>query len=418
MMAPRPIPIARQEPLPHIMTAMPGPLFALALASISLISPLAVHLFMPVIPAVKEALGLSDALAQLTFSIALFSMAFATLVYGSLSDRYGRRPVLLSGLMLFLVGSAISAAANSVLTLVLGRVVQAVGAGCGITLVRAIAQDVYGPARLVKVIAYLTMFYTLGPMVSPMVGGILIDAFGWRSVFGFALLLGSIITLNAYLAVFESRPPSPANRTSGGLLQNYFALFRHLRFTAFVLQTGFSTGSFLVAATAASSLMKEMLHRPSTEFGIYFLLFPFGFLFGNFITSRVGARVANETMVLAGSILSLAAVAMQSSLLLSGYVTPLSLFVPGFFITMAQGISLSYAQAGAMATNPKLAGTAAGVGVFVQNFCGAAFAQLYGTLADGTIVPLMETTAISGLLGVFVAVLPFLAVRKEKPANP
>ncbi len=102
---------------------------------------------MPAIPAVKAALGLSESVAQLTFSIALFSMAFATLFYGSLSDRYGRRPVLLSGLCLFLAGSAISAGATSVTVLVLGRLVQAVGAGCGITLVRAIAQDVYGPSR-------------------------------------------------------------------------------------------------------------------------------------------------------------------------------------------------------------------------------------------------------------------------------
>src|SRR5229473_3406186 len=87
------------------MTPKPGPLFNLSLASISLIGPLAVHLFMPVIPAVKAALGLSDALAQLTFSIAVFGMAFATPFYGSLSDRYGRRPVLLSGLCLFLIGS-------------------------------------------------------------------------------------------------------------------------------------------------------------------------------------------------------------------------------------------------------------------------------------------------------------------------
>ena len=286
------------------MTATPGPLFALALASISLIGPLAVHLFMPVIPAVKAALGLSDALAQLTFSIAVFGMAFATLAYGSLSDRYGRRPVLLSGLALFLVGSAISAAANSVLTLVLGRLVQAIGAGCGITLVRAIAQDVYGPARLVKAIAYLTMAYTIGPMISPIVGGILIDAFGWRSVFGFALALGSVIALTAYFAVFESRPPSSASRSGSSIWQDYFGLFSHLRFTAFVLQSGFCTGSFLATATAASSLMKEMLHRPSTEFGIYFLLFPFGYLSGSFITSRIGNRVANETMVLAGSLLS------------------------------------------------------------------------------------------------------------------
>src|ERR1700692_4447588 len=127
----------------------PGALFALALASISLIGPLAVHLFLPVIPAVKAALGLSEATAQLTFSIALFGMAFATLFYGSLSDRYGRRPVLLSGLALFLIGSALSAAADSIVPLVLGRFLQAIGAGCGITLGRALAQDVSGRSRLV-----------------------------------------------------------------------------------------------------------------------------------------------------------------------------------------------------------------------------------------------------------------------------
>jgi len=122
--------------------------------------------------------------------------------------------------------------------------------------------------------------------------------------------------------------------------------------------------------------MKELLDRPAAEFGFYFVLFPLGFLSGSLVCSRLGSRVADETMVLAGSILSLAAVAAQSGLFLSDHVTPLTFFLPGFFITMAQGISLPYSQAGAMATEPELAGTAAGVGVFVQNFCGAAFAQL------------------------------------------
>lgn len=415
--APPPLPIDRLSSVLRRPSSVskPGPLFALALASISLIGPLAVHLFMPVIPAVRIALGLSEALAQLTFSIALFVMAFATLVYGSLSDRYGRRPVLLSGLCLFLIGSAASALANSVTTLVLGRFIQAVGAGCGVTLVRAIAQDVYG-RNLVKAIAYLTMAYTIGPMVAPIVGGVLIDAFGWRSVFGFALGAGALIALNAYWAVFESRPPSPSPSSRAGrrVLRDYVALFRHLTFAAFVLQSGFCTASFLVTATAASSLMKEMLHRPSAEFGVYFLLFPFGFLAGNFVTSRVGSRAANETMVLAGSLLVVLAIAAQSSLQLSGYVTPLTLFVPGFFISFAQGISLPYAQAGALATDPKLAGTAAGVGVFTQNFAGAAFAQLYGFLADGTVQPLAQTTAVAACLGLVAGAAPFYMARRRR----
>jgi MFS transporter, DHA1 family, multidrug resistance protein len=398
------------------MTADPGPLFAFALAAISLIGPLAVHLFMPVIPAVRAALGLSASLAQLTFSIALFGMAISTLFYGSLSDRYGRRPVLLSGLALFLVGSALSAVATSVVPLVLGRLVQAIGAGSGLTLGRAIAQDVYGADRLVKAIAYLTMAYTIGPMISPMVGGILIDAFGWRSVFFFALGFGAVITVCAYVAVFESRPPVPGKRSSGNILRNYADLFRHARFTGFVLQSGFMSATFLTTASAASSLLKDMLHRPSTEFGIYFLLFPFGYLTGNFITSRIGSRVANETMVLGGSLLLLATVAVQSSALLAGYVTPWTLFVPGFFLTLSQGLSLSYAQAGAMATNLKLAGTAAGIGVFMQNFCGAAFVQLYGFLADGTAIPLTETTAITALCAISAGLVPFLMARQPRPA--
>jgi len=398
------------------MTAVPGPLFALALASISFIGPLAIHLFIPVIPAVRAALGLSEAFAQLTFSIALFVMAFATLVYGSLSDRYGRRPVLLSGLILFLVGSGISAFADSVTTLVLGRLIQAIGAGCGVTLVRAIAQDVYG-RNLVKAIAYLTMAYTIGPMVAPIAGGILIDAFGWRSVFLFAFGAGGLIALTAYLAVYESKPPSkarPLSRAGGSVLRDYVTLFRNPTFACFVLQSGLCSASFLVTATAASSLMKEMLHRPSSEFGLYFLLFPFGFLAGNFVTSRIGTRVANETMVLAGSVVVLLTVVSQAGVQLSGIVTPLTLFTPGFFLSFSQGITLPYAQAGALETAPKLAGTAAGIGVFMQNFAGATFAQLYGLLADGTVVPLAEVTTLVGLLCFSVGATPFYMARRRR----
>ena len=387
---------------------VPGRAFALALGLVAFITPLAVHLFFPVIPAVKVALSLSDAAAQFNFSIALFAMALATLAYGSLSDRYGRRPLLLSGLVLFLVGSAVSAVAPTATALALGRIVQAVGAGCSMTLVRTIARDAYRAEYLVRAIAYLTMFYTLGPMIAPLFGGVLIDTLGWRSVFGFALIVGALIAIAAYAWIFETRPQLAAAAGESGIARGYLELLRNPQFVGYVLQSGFNSAAFMTMASASATLMKELLGRSSTEFGFYFLVFPVGFFFGNWLSSRIGSRRSNEGMVLAGSLLSIATISVQAALLLSGVVAPWSLFLPGLFLTFSQGIALPYAQVGAMGTIPRLAGTAAGVGVFMQNMGAALFTQLYGLLADGTPLPMVAIVGLSGILCLAAGALPFL----------
>ncbi len=192
------------------------------------------------------------------------------------------------------------------------------------------------------------------------------------------------------------------------MLRSFVQLFAHPRFAAFVLQTGFSTGTFIVLATASATLMKEHLHRSSTEYGLWFILFPLGFFCGNLLTTRVGSRRTTEAMVLIGSAVSIAAVAVQSSFLLAGLLTPAVIFLPAFFITMAQGIAMPYGQAGAMATIPQLAGTAAGVGVFVQQLCGGVFAQVYGLIADGTPGPMMAAMMLSAILCLVTGAAPML----------
>jgi DHA1 family bicyclomycin/chloramphenicol resistance-like MFS transporter len=255
------------------------------------------------------------------------------------------------------------------------------------------------------------MFGTLGPMVSPIIGGILTDTLGWRSVFSFALLAGGAISLTAYFVMYETHPL--ANRKAGGVsvAQSYAALFSRLRFNAFVLQSGLNTGAFMVMASASASLMTELLHRPGTEFGLYFWLFPVGFFTGNFISTRFGSRVSTETMVLIGSLMALATVLVQAAVLSHGIVTPLAFFLPGTFITMAQGIAMPYAQAGAMNEVPRFAGTAAGVGVFMQNFCAAVFAQLYGIFADGTPRPMVAIAVLCGVLTFVAGAIPMLQKR-------
>ncbi len=118
-------------------------------------------------------------------------------------------------------------------------------------------------------------------------------------------------------------------------------------------------------------------------------------------------------MVLIGAIVGLASVGLFCVLLIAGFITPLTIFAPGFLITFAQGISLPYGQAGAMATFPRIAGTAAGIGVFTQNIVGAIFAQMYGFFADGTVWPIVFVTSLSAILGLLVALPPFLTRRSR-----
>lgn len=386
---------------------MPTPVFALSLASIALIGPLAIHAFMPAIPAVKAEFAISDAAVQLAFSAGVVTMAISTLVYGSLSDRYGRRPVLLTGLALFLVGSALSAMAGSLTALILGRLVQAAGAGCGTTLVRTIARDAYGQEHLVKAIAYLTMFYTLGPMLAPLAGGVLVDVLGWRAVFVFGFVVGGGILLSSWLVIHETHTPRTARLDAVGILRSYVDPFRNLRFTAFLLQTGFSTGTFFALSTASAVIMKEMLHRPAAEFGLYFLLYPLGFLVGTYLSSRMSGRYGNERMVLAGAGVLWLSTAALAAALLAGWVTPPTLFLSGFAITVAQGLALPSSQAGAIEMVPRQPGTAAGLGVFVQWMVGAVVAQIYGLLADGTVGPLVVVTMVSSTLSFIAGATPY-----------
>jgi MFS transporter, DHA1 family, multidrug resistance protein len=385
---------------------IPGAGFAMALGAITLIGPLSIHLFLPAMPAVKAHFAASDAVVQATFSVTLTAMAVVTPVYGSLSDRYGRRPVLLIGLAFFLLGSLLSALAGSVPMLILARLIQAVGAGCGITLARAIARDAYGPAALVKAIAYLTMAYTLGPMISPAMGGLLLDHFGWRSGFVFALLSGIAITGGAFFVVTETHPPA-ARRGGTGLLHHYGALLRDRRFLAFALQSGFMSFQFFAVAAASPFLMKDVLGRTATEYGLYFMCFPLGFCSGNLVSSRLSGKVAIERMVMLGSVVCAIVVAAQAGFILAGRLSPLILFIPGGLMSFAQGLSLPNAQAGVLRVKPELAGTAAGLSVFIQMMLSAFAAQIYGLFADGTPMPMIAVSTVGAVLTLVTASMLF-----------
>lgn len=383
-----------------------------ALAAITLIGPLSIHIFLPLMPEVKRAFDLPDSLVGLAYSISLLAFAASTLVYGALSDRHGRRPVLLGGLALFCAGSALTALAPSGSAMLAGRVLQALGAGCGVTLARAIARDTFGTGSLVKVVSYLTMAATLGPMLTPLAGGLLSDAFGWRSVFWVCVFAGAALVAAVYFVLRETRAATDLAQQPAQLWRNYTGLISQPRFCALVLTTGFASGTFNCIATAYAFLVQDYLGRTATEFGAYFIAMPSAFVLGNLISSRLARRAEVETMVLAGVLLQAAAIIILSALIMAGWMTPLSLFAPAAMSTFAQGLSMPNAHVGAIRVKPHLAGTAAGIGIFTQFFIGAVFSQIYVLFADGTPQPLVFTASLSVGLAVITGAIPYALSRR------
>src|SRR5918999_1745421 len=372
--------------------------FFIALVSITFIGPLSIHLFIPAMPAVKEAFGVSTAMAQLTLSLEMLSMACFTVAYGGLSDRFGRRRVLLSGLVLFTCGAATCMAATNMPMLLAGRILQGAGAGCGVVLARAIARDVYGQDRVAQVIAYLTAAYVLGPMFAPPIGGQLTALFGWRALFVFASAVGLVVILAVAFALPETRSRTTA--APRGVVAGYKSLLSRRRFVGFTLQPGLLSAAFYTQATAASFLAAEHLGADPAKIGWWFFAFPIGFMTGSFISGRIGAKRSIEFMTILGGVIGGINGALLVAWFYFGGISMAALYIPGAFVSLAQGLSMPYAQAGAMAVDSELSGSASGAVVFSQFFWPAALQQLTGLLADGTWVPMaaVHCAAVTGAL--------------------
>ncbi len=351
-------------------------------------------MFIPAMPVVKESFAVGNELAFATLAVLTIAMAFMTPLYGGFSDQWGRKRMLLAGLVVYTAGALVCWIAPEIWTFLAGRVLQGAGAGCGVVLARAIARDVYGMDRIAAVIANLTAAYVLGPLLMPIVGGFLIASLGWRSLFVMILVAGFALIAMVFFLMPETHTGSAEHGRAGsvfrGMLRSYWSLLRVPRFTAYALVPGLLSGAFFSLVTASSFLARETLGVPAEEFGLWFLMLASGFMSGNFMSGRIGNRASITFMTVWGSILFVAIViGMAVVYAFIGLASMLVMMVPGFLLGIAQGMCLPYAQAGAMHVNPSLAGSASGAVVFCQLFCAGMGELIVGLIADGTLTPVI-----------------------------
>src|SRR5690606_14960761 len=218
--------------------------FLLMLIIVAAVSPLGINLYLPSMPGMAASLGVDYAAIQFTLSVYLAAVALGQLIIGPISDRYGRRPVLLGGLVLFFVGSVICMLAPNIAVLNAGRVVQALGGCAGITLSRAIVRDMYDRTRAASMIAYVTMGMAVAPMIAPTIGGVLEALHGWRIAFAFLAVFGLITLVAVHVLLHETNPWRGQTTNARELVNGYAKLVRLPSFWGFALTAWLTSASF------------------------------------------------------------------------------------------------------------------------------------------------------------------------------
>lgn len=376
------------------------------LMSITVASQLALTIFLPSLPALAQNLEVAYGTAQLTLSAYLLAFAFAQLAVGPLSDRMGRRPVLLASLAVFTLGSLACALSPTIETLIASRLVQACGACGGVVLGRAIVRDSRTGAEAPRAMGYMASAMALAPALAPLLGGQLLGQFGWRSNFWFTAAVG-LVALAAVWRILGETAPKAAPRTSagmGGVVRDYLdgfrVVLRERRFVGLLIAATCASSGFNVFFSGGPILLINVMGVAAELFGWFTLAWAGNFVIGSLVSNRLQGRVRSLLLIPIGQgILTIGAVAMMITAAL-GYVTPLALIVPLVLMGWGNGLNMPNAMANALISVPaNRVGAASALMGFVQMVTAALLTLVIGYVPHDTQWNIGLGIAVTGVVG-------------------
>lgn len=289
----------------HVKSAEASAVVVALLIAISALNPLSVNIIVPALTSMAEGLDTDFATVQLTLSSYLFAAAIGQLVHGPLSDKYGRRPIVLFGVAVYVLASILCVVATSIWIVILGRILQGIGAAAGFALGRAIVRDLYEREKAASMLGYITMGFSTVPMVTPLIGGLISDHLGWRLIFVFIAIVSLLVLVSVWIALPETRRPMAEGQTRPGFFQSFRILTKIPAFWAYTLNLGFMVATFFIFLGGTPFVAITLMGMTGTEFGIYFAFVPVGFFLGNWLTAGLAVRLGIGAMIRTGNFLAL-----------------------------------------------------------------------------------------------------------------
>ena len=366
-------------------------------ALLAMIGPFSIDAYLPSFPDIEMEFGVGRAVLSQSLAIYLMAFAISTLFWGPVADRYGRRLVILCSMSLYTLGSIGCALANSAETFMLLRVVQGLAASGGFIAGRAMIRDAHDAESAHRAMSQVMMLFALAPALAPVLGGWLHDQFGWRSVFWFLSIFGSLLVLMGFLVKETLHNEERRSIHPATVMRVYLGAILHKRFPALVLCLSLSFGGLFLYIAGAPTVIYDFLGLGSDDFGWLFIPIVAGLMLGSSISGRLAHRWPAQRTISVGLLVMIVATALNLITVnffpvgITSLVGPLVLYVTGLAVMMPAITVL------AMDCLPTHRGTAASMQGFLQSITNAAVASIA--------VPLLSTRWLEFVSGQLVFLL-------------